>query len=384
MGRIAVALALLVAAGPALAETPGASSSPPTGPRDPGGFSVSAEALVWWLKGSPAPTPLVSDGFLDDPGTKVFLGGEDLDTNPNPGLRVTLGYALDRRWGVEGSVFYLPTRSTTRSVSSSGLAGSQNLLIPFFDPTLHRENVTGLSAAGDFSGSAREELSSSFLGAELSATRALVSTPAWRVDLLGGFRYLRLRETYAFSTSSPFVPPQPLDIWETKDEFDATNNFYGAQLGVRCRLDRGPWFVGGVVKLALGAMAQSVDIDGFLLTNDFNGFGAPQRFAGGYFAQPTNIGTRDRTVFAVVPEVGLTLGYRLCRWASVSVGYTFLYVSDVARPGLQVDRTINPTQSASFGGTPPTTLQGPAHPAFKFEGSDVWAQGINFGLTLRF
>src|SRR5262249_20111325 len=157
--------------------------------------------------------------------------------------------------------------------------------------------------------------------------------------------YLRLRETYAFKTSSPNLPPQPPDIFQTKDEFDATNNFYGAQLGLRGRFDWGPVFISGGAKLAIGAVLQSVDVSGSLVTNDFNGLGAPQTFAGGYFAQPTNSGTRSRGVLGLVPEVGVTLGYQLTKWAAVTVGYTFLYINNVARPGQQVDRNINPTQS---------------------------------------
>ena len=56
-----------------------------------------------------------------------------------------------------------------------------------------------------------------------------------------------------------------------------------------------------------------------------------------------------------------------------------------ARPGEQIDRTINPTQNASFGAPPlPRTLVGPARPGFSFAGSDFWAQGVNVGVTVRF
>ena len=153
---------------------------------------------------------------------------------------------------------------------------------------------------------------------------------------------------------------------------------------MRARYDRGSWFASSAVKFALGAMIQSVDVDGFLETNDFNDFGPPQRFPGGYFAQLTNIGSHTRSVFAVVPEVGLNIGYRITEWVSVFAGYTFLYTNSVVRPAQQIDRNINPTQSASFGGTPPTVLEGPAHPSFKFNGSDFWAQGLNVGLAGRF
>ena len=381
---VAALTSVLIIAGVASAQTTSTPSAPSTAPPEVRRLSVSAEALLWWFKGSPAPVPLVSNGRLDEAGTKVFLGGKDLDTNPNSGFRVTVGYSLTDRWGAEGSVFYLLDRSTSRTAGSSGQIGSQDLLIPFFDVTLPGENTTFLSSEGRFAGRAREELSNSFLGAELNGTMKLLSASPWRVDLLGGLRYLNLRETYTFTTSSPNVAPQPADVFQTKDEFDAANNFYGAQLGVRARYDRGAWFASGAVKFALGAMIQSVDVDGFLETNDFNDLGPPQRFPGGYFAQPTNIGSHTRSVFAVVPEVGLNIGYRITEWLSVLVGYTFLYANSVARPAQQIDRNINPTQSASFGGTPPTPLEGPAHPSFKFNGSDFWAQGLNVGLAGRF
>jgi hypothetical protein len=347
-------------------------------------FSLTAEALVWWMKDSPAPPPLVSTGVLGQPGTRTLLGGEAIDTPVQPGLRMTAGYWLTERWGLEASAFYLPTVSTSQSVGASGLPGSQGLVIPFFDVTLHGENVTGLASPGLFSGQATQELSSRLIGAEMNGLMNLASTPAWRIDLLGGFRYLNLREVFTFTTSSPGVPPGPVDIFQTKDQFETTNNFYGGQVGVRGRYGWRSWVVSGAVKFAMGAMAQSVGIDGFLLANSFNGLGTPQKFLGGYFAQPTNIGNYNRSVFAVVPEIGLNVGYEVTSWMTVFLGYTFLYTNNVARPGNQIDRSINPSQNPSFAGPPPTPLVGPARPAFSFQGSDFWAQGLNVGVAFRF
>ena len=91
--------------------------------------------------------------------------------------------------------------------------------------------------------------------------------------MLGGFRYLRLRETYNVNTDSVYIPPFPSDIWDTNDRFETTNNFYGAQGGIRARIGDGAFFATGSLKIALGAMAQKVDINGSLVTNDFNNFG---------------------------------------------------------------------------------------------------------------
>jgi hypothetical protein len=368
-------LSVLIVTDLATAQTPGAPSASASGP-----FTISAEALLWWFKGNATP-PLVSDGVLGDPGTKILLGGNDLDTNPNPGFRLTTSYAFTDQWGVESSVFYVPTRTTSRSVSSSGQIGSTDLLIPVIDATIPGESVESLSAAGFYSGRAHEQLSNSLLGAELNGTMRLASGSTWRVEVLGGFRYLRLRESFVFTTDSSNLPPQPADVYQTTDQFDATNNFFGGQLGARARGDWGSFFVSGVVKVALGAMVQTVDIEGTLLTNDFNGFGTPIAYpAGGYFAAPTNVGRRTRNVFAVVPEAGLNLGYRLTPWMSIVAGYTFLYASDVVRAPQQINRIVN----YSPGNLPPTLPTGPQEPSFKFKSSDFWAQGLNLGVAFRF
>ena len=374
---LAAALALvLIGAGPAAAQTDARRSA--------GAFSIDAEALVWWFKGSPTPVPLVTDGVLGQPGTRVLLGGRGLDSNPEPGFRLAAGYTLTERWGVEGGFLYIPTRSATRSVSSSGQPGSTNLFFPFFNVIPDAENVTPISLAPSFRGEAREELSQSLLGVELNGTVALAPAGPWRIKLLGGFRYLRLKEDYTFTTSSPFNPPLPADVYRTTDQVGTTNAFYGPQLAVRADVDSGRWFARGTIKLGMGAMVQSADLSGSLVTNDFNGFGAPQTYAGGYFALPSNIGSHNRTVFAVVPELGLNAGFRITPWAAVVVGYTFLYTNNVARPGQQINRSINPTQGLVYGGAPPARLQGPGQPSFKFTSTDFWAQGVSVGVVVRF
>jgi hypothetical protein len=375
---------LLFGAGIASAQTaaPPATSSPPAA--EAGRFSISAEALVWWFKDSPAPVPLVTDGLVGQPNTKTFLGGEDLDTGANPGFRFSAGYAFTERWGVESSFFYIPSSSTSKSVSSTGQIGSTDLIVPFIDATTGRENGTEISFSPLYRGSATETLSNSLMGVDLNAVYALSPAGPWRVDLLGGFRWLRLHETYTLTTSSPFIPPFPQDIWNTTDEFDTINNFYGAQAGVRARFDWKGFFTSATVKFGMGAMVQSATISGSLVTNDYTNFGPTQTFPGGYFALPTNIGNYSRTVFAVVPEIGLNLGYQITSWLSVFAGYTFLYTNNVLRPGNQINRTINTSQTTSYTEDPAARLQGPAQPTFKFNSSDFWAQGVNVGLAFRF
>jgi hypothetical protein len=345
------------------------------------GLYGSAEYLLWWTKNSPTPVPLVTDDVFG-PGTRTLLGGDDIGLGARNGARFTLGYWLTPDWAVETVGFFLSEGSESRSVASSGLSGTQDLVIPFVDPTLPGENVTNLSLAGAYAGSATETLSSRMWGIELNGVKALTSQGPWRIELLGGFRYLKLAEEYTFTTSSPDLRPGPVNVFLTNDIFDATNDFYGAQLGVRTRYQTGNFMVGAGVKVAVGVMHQSVDVSGGLTTNQFTP--TVVSYAGGYFAQPTNIGSHTRNVAAVVPEANLNVGYRLTNWLSIVAGYTFLYASNVARPGDQIDRTVNPTQSLSFGGPAPATLVGEARPRFKFEGSDFWAHGLNVGVALSF
>jgi hypothetical protein len=56
----------------------------------------------------------------------------------------------------------------------------------------------------------------------------------------------------------------------------------------------------------------------------------------------------------------------------VFVGYIFRYISDVVRPGDQIDPRVN---SASVGSKEPMPL---------FNLNDFYAQGITFGVMLKF
>jgi len=347
-------------------------------------WSVSVEAMFAWFKSSPTPVPIITDTYLDAPDVNILLGGGSVDTNPNAGFKLTGAYRIDSRLGIEATGFYIPTRSTTSSVSSTGQPGSIDLLLPFFDATTNQENFTEISYWPEYRGSAQATLSNNLGGGELNVTWTMPPQDGWRIDVLGGFRFLQLRESYTITTSSPYNEPNPADIWNTTDAFDARNRFYGLQIGGRAAYDRGPW-VGTVSgKLALGTMQQRVSVNGFLETNDYNDYGPTQIFPGGYFALPTNSGDHSRNTFAVVPEIAFNLGYRITPQATVYVGYSLLYASSVARPGDQINRTINPYQTVSYGNDPPVVQGGPQEPTFNFNTSDFWAQSLSIGFAYRF
>ena len=101
------------------------------------------------------------------------------------------------------------------------------------------------------------------------------------------------------TTSSPYNPPKPSDVWNTTDTFDARNRFYGLQVGARAAYDQGPW-VGSVTgKLALGTMQQRVSVNGSLETNDYNDTGRRRSIPGVTSRSPTNSGDHSRDTFAI-------------------------------------------------------------------------------------
>ena len=246
---------------------------------------------------------------------------------------------------------------------------------------------------GDATGLTAVHNSTQLWGYELNFVAASGRSANLQTDILVGYRHVELRESLsAFQVFSPLdtfavtglnvgpVPANKGDTISTFDNFGTRNQFNGAQLGTRFDWTRGRHFASITTKLGLGAMHETVDIDGGSLL--INAKQAQYFVPGGILALPSNMGTYSREVFAVVPEVTVNVGMNLSSRLRSYLGYNFLYVSNVARPGNQIDRAVNvnhvPTDPA-FG-----TPGGPARPAFSFHGSDYWAQGLNFGLEFRY
>jgi hypothetical protein len=139
---------------------------------------------------------------------------------------------------------------------------------------------------------------------------------------------------------------------------------------------RGRWFLDLTGRVALGVNNRSATIAGNTTTTVPGG--NTTTTAGGLLSQPTNIGTYNDSVFSVIPAVQFNLGYQVTRNFRVYTGYTFLYFSNVARAGNQINTNVN---SSQIGGDP---LVGAANPTFAFKSSGLWAQGITLGGELRF
>src|SRR5262249_58253536 len=150
---------------------------------------------------------------------------------------------------------------------------------------------------------------------------------------------------------------------------------WGGQVGVETGVRLGLLTIDFRGKLGLGQMHQVADVNG--ATNVLGPGGSTTLFQGGLLALRSNIGRHQRDELAFIPEVGLNVGLQLTRQLKLYAGYSFLWVSTVARSGEQIDPVVNVTQFPIRSGAGP--LVGPARPAFDFDGTDFWAQGLNFG-----
>lgn len=356
---------------------------------------ADVDYLYWTIKDSPEPVPLVVQGpvvpsgapILGQPGTTILLGGNKIKNDWRSGARFSLGYWFDdsQRLGAEVNYLYLPGKSISKSVFSDGSATSAYLAAPYFNENTNSESSVSIANPGVFAGTAQLKLNNSMQNAELNVIALIPRDDcSMTLSMLGGFRYWNFDEQLSFKTDSPNVAPFPSDVFLTTDKFEAKNNFYGGQVGLKLDYACYQFFFSLKGKVAVGTMHQEAKINGSLQTNDYKGFGVVETYPGGYFTMPTNLGKHKHDCFAVIPEANINFGYHFTDHLSLRVGYTFLFVNNVLWAGNEIDRTINPTQSSALTDSANPVLVGEARPKALMKSSNFWAQGLNVGLEFSF
>jgi len=365
----------------------------------PNPWWVQAEYLLWWTKGmwvppllttSPNNTPAYQAGVLDQPGTQIVIGDQELLTGSHSGGRIRFGTWADpcRTWAVQGEYFWLGTVAQHVARQSNG---NPILARPFTNALTGQEDSELVAYPGIIFGGLQVDASGQLQSAGGALRVNYCTGPRFspllarspcdppgsiRWDCLLGYRFVRLDErlsVHEMVTSLDQESPGDFDI---QDVFATRNQFHGADLGLVCNLEQSCWSLELLLRTALGNMHQTASIDG-RTTTTVNG--VPTNQLGGILAQRTNIGTFTQDRFAMVPEVGVTLGRWLTPRLRLTVGYTLLYVSSVLRPGEQIDTTLNPNLF------PPEEVPftGPARPAPTLHATSLWAQGLNVGLNYR-
>lgn len=338
-------------------------------------LSFRGEYLALWSKSARSPNLLA--GNLA--GTDILAGGSDIDLGARSGARFTLGYWLNPCHDFALDVNYMFLSEGTASFGMTS-DGSQTLTRPFYNVKTALPDAAIIAyddqQTGEFAVNSTSELAS----VEVLFRKVLFQQPCRQLDFLVGYRYARLHENLAIDESTTYtstVGDVPVGtVFDISDDFDAKNEFNGAEFGFVAKTRNCRWSLELLAKLALGRSQSQVGVSG--ATRIAEPDQAVQNYKSGMLALGTNRGDYSQSSFAVMPELGATLGYDLTSRLKATVGYTFLYWSQVARPGDQIDTNLNPTQF------PPGTLSGVASPQCEFKMTDYWAQGINVGLDYRF
>ncbi len=363
---------------------PPARTQPEDGPGEERVWFKS-EYLLWFVRNDgPHMTLVTTDS---NPGTAVagsfasptvvpLFGSNGFDYGALSGGRFTVGGWLDagQRFGLEASGFLLEKRSDSYAAASN-MSGQPPLYVPAFNVLLQREDsLVVADPVLKLAGNVTATSSIRLWGTELNGLYRVVKSENWQIDLQGGFRYLNLGESFALQNTTTDLTTGTYT--SLADLFQTGNQFYGAQFGVRVHSVWGRFLADISFQTALGATRQSVTVTGSSLT-------PTGLSAGGFFAEPSNIGRQVHDAFTAVPQLSGMLGYRITSNLSALVGYDLLDWTDVVRAGNQVDRNLNLSQNAALG-TTGGTLVGPARPAPLFSRSDFTAGGVTFALLWQY
>lgn len=367
---------------------------------------VNTEYLLWFAQSQPTIFPFVTTsapiagGVIGNTSTQILHASSDLGYNTVSGFRVTGGWFRDdnRRHGWYASGFATEQKANIFTAASD-LTGQPLLARPFINAGSGLQSVLTVSFPTFVSGGVEVYTSTKTWGAEIGPiVNVYRSCPEdegclWNIDLLGAFRFLQVDEVLRMSSASNVIPGNTLPFdgklygapaqISVVDNFDTVNQFYGGQVGFNSEMRYCRTVLSLGAKIAFGVMHERLEINGTstLVSGPFpNSTRSVVR--SGLFANSTNNGRFNDDEFAVIPEITAGLGYTWRSWLTTHIGYNFMFVSRVVRPGNvynpAVDPAVIPT-SPSFG------LGGGVPVANPFmTKSEFWLQGVNFGFTVRY
>lgn len=330
---------------------------------------------------APPGTARTQAGNLGLPGTTVLYPTGRVNDDGRSGFYLNGGIWLDncQKCGIEGNFFFL---GTSRERYVAGSNGSTIVSRPFFNTTRGIQDIELVSFPNILAGGVTVDSQSSFIGGGVNMLKNICCSPCGRFDLILGYSYLNLEDEINIREDLTSLPGQtnvpPGTRFLVQDNFRTSNTFNGVNIGFAGEKRRGHWYFGLRAGVALGNVHQQVDINGNTVRTLP---GQPsETFSGGLLAQPSNIGTYERDRFAAIPWFGLKVGLQVTPRVRSYVGYDFLYFSNVARAGDQIDLRVNQTQ------IPPRTngVSGPAFPAFTPRETGAAVNAFRFGIETRF
>src|SRR5262245_60013111 len=339
---------------------------------------LKTDVLLWWRQGRDFPQLVTSDPVVESsttagilPDAQTLFGGR-VGTEMQAGGRVDFGFYIDPRQcaGYGFRFFGLGRDSSEFRVSSTDVPV---LAIPFFDADAGANDALLVAFPGLRSGTVAITGTSSVISNDVYGRYLLCRDCNNRLDFITGWQYARIADNVEIRSQSTVTETGgtiPVGTVSTiVDEFDTRNEFHGAILGLQWQRNCSYWTTTWLARMSIGNMHETARIRGSTLITSP---GQPdESLATGLCAASSNIGQRSRDEFTAITEVGFNVAYRFAPCTQLTVGYTFIYFSDILQPGTGIDTTI---------GDNGTTTR----PQFAFRHSDYWVQGLSLGLSKEF
>lgn len=142
--------------------------------------------------------------------------------------------------------------------------------------------------------------------ADLTLRAELWTADAFRLDGIAGYRYLQLHERLRGGMFRPAQPPARFDLADR-------NQVHAGELGLIGHYQVGNYFAEVAASLSVGQNSM-----------DRKAFGV----------------ARTGSELSLIPDVAGRVGYQIGEGTWLTLGYTFLLVSNVARPGLPDSQTF--------------------------------------------
>ncbi len=354
-------------------------------------FWFDADYLLWWVKDGRLP-PLIGQISTADARSgnissiTTIYGGSVNDTNyhEQSGVRLSTGVWVDEAHtlGIDASFFQLEHKTQGVNLTSPG----DPVIGPVFDDPVQLQRTILLAAVPNFtSGALANVPRSATIGvtnnndlwsAELNGRYQMGALFFMdRLDLVVGYRQLYFGEGLDVTTESVALSANAGPNVLATDHFGTRTQFYGGQVGISSHGQYGRLSFDSVFKLGMGDIHEALDING---STTIGGITYP----GGVLTQPTNMGHGTIDRFGILPEITLTAGYQLTAHLRATVGYNFLYLSNVLRAGDQVD-LVDGRQVRSLTSFDPTATN-VQRPLPTFYSDRFYAQGLNFGLEFSY
>ena len=349
-------------------------------------YHVGVEFLGWWTRAQSSP-PLVTSGsvanplsvVLGQPNTDILFGTGDFNTPFQPGVRVNFDWDIGdgTNWSVDVSGFDLPEHTDTYGFAGTGAPNSLELARPFFNTTTNSQAASPVAIPGVASGTLLIDAPTELYGGDADFVYHYWSNDDNRLLFLAGGRFLSLDEALRFRQTSKNLPGVGVanSIFSLAEDYETDDRLYLGQVGAEYQTRFGPLTADLTAKVAAGPVEEHLTASA--TSRVITPTGAVTTTIGrGLYVEPGDAGSFRTWRVAVVPEADLHVGYDFNNYIRLTVGYTFLYASNVIRPGDQVNENVNvpAAAGAAIRRAPPPD----------FNQTNFWAQGFDAGLLFSF